>query len=180
MNELPDKLTERIVQQSIWNDLRNSYHPIMPNFTPGDWWECDIWAVAKASGLWSEFEIKLTAADVKKDLTKIRTHWCRKTRQEIVERKHDQLAQPELGPSRWWLVVPEALADKISVPDYAGLKMFRRASAARLAFVTVKQAPLRNRNKPDKVVLDHVHSACYWRYWNARNDIVKHARKLVV
>ena len=62
-------MTERDIQIAIWWAWGKAGHCCMPNYTPRDWWECDVFCVSKA-GYFTEYEIKLTAQDFRADAQK--------------------------------------------------------------------------------------------------------------
>src|SRR5690348_10757853 len=106
MSEL-QPLTERRIQDRLYHDLWSGAMLIAPCYTPGSWWECDLWHVTKA-GYGVEHEIKLSRADFKKDAKKaIRRVVPKKSggyeRQETT--KYDLLSTGDpSGPSRFFYV----------------------------------------------------------------------------
>ena len=45
----------------IWQETRPNAQLVIPRYTPWNWHECDVLVVMK-SGLWHEFEIKLSVS----------------------------------------------------------------------------------------------------------------------
>jgi hypothetical protein len=106
----------------------------MPRYTPGDWWECDLFEKT-AAGYFREYEVKLTVADFRRDRLKARAvrgsgRWtpvsCPKfPGQETYvtdnELKHDRLAAADpLGPSAFFYVTPAGLLNDEPLPPWAG------------------------------------------------------------
>ena len=52
-------MTEQTIQNRLYYMLRSAAQCLMPNFTPGGWWECDLATVTRA-GYFVEYEIKLS------------------------------------------------------------------------------------------------------------------------
>lgn len=100
--------TVEITRAIILNQLPNL---VLPNYTPKNWWECDV-AALTAKGYLREFEIKVSHQDFTRDFLK----------RNGSERKHQLLADGDhRGPTQFWFVMPEELAGRIAVPPYAGL-----------------------------------------------------------
>lgn len=176
-------MNELAIQNALWRELQTSCSLVMPNYTPARWWENDLFAVTK-SGYWIEHEIKLTLSDFKADAGKAKDVrvgplWWRDPKQE---RKHDLLAEKsERGPNRFFYVVPEALADQIELPPWAGLKVIHRCDlpehedkhkpAHGKVFTTTRvRAPLLHKGKINSDIAEHARGVCYWRFWNLRRD----------
>jgi hypothetical protein len=176
------KLTELNIQQVLWRDLQSGNSIVMSNYTPKGWWECDMFAITK-SGYWSEHEIKLSVSDFKADARKeygagmswVDGQW--KERPAI--NKHELLQTGSLkGPSRFWYVLAESIADQCAVPNWAGIKV-ARVSSGRI-FISIKRpAPLMHKQKCDKKIADHAQSVAYWRYWNLKNDLVSEVNRQI-
>lgn len=132
--------TESEVQARIMFEKGGSSTIMLPNYTPGLWWENDIFQVTKA-GYWVEYEVKRSVADYKADFRK-REAWG-----GYSHNKHELLAsgqgeftfdpyagQPIGGkyprimklPNRFYFCIPVELVDKIDPPEYAGLITFDR------------------------------------------------------
>jgi hypothetical protein len=159
-------LTEQKAIMRLFSMLRSSSDLIIPRFTPRNWWECDVWRLTK-SGYIDEFEIKLSLSDFKADSLKAQTgryHYdpeARKLVEKAARNKHDLLANSLEGPNRFWFVLPSDLADKVTVPEWAGLMALSSWGGVN----TVKQAPKRHRKKWDgdrAAILQ----TFYYRYWN--------------
>lgn len=172
------KLTALDIQIALWNELRSSRDLIMPNYTPRNWFECDVMAVTKA-GYLEEYEIKLSASDFKADTKKeSRGKWTYITNkfEEIGKKnKHKELQNksPD-GPSRFWFVVSHNIVDKIEIPEWAGLKVaYNFNKNGNLYLKELKKAPKLHTNKIDDKIVEHAKSVCYWRYWNTKCDVDK-------
>lgn len=168
-------LTESRIQDALARDLRSSAAVVAPNYTPADWWECDVFAITKA-GYFTEYEVKLSVSDFRADAGKCREHvvwgdgadmnkWER-----VREAKHDRLAARDpKGPSRFWYVVPEGLIPEADVPEWAGLMYARMAQDKWVRFTVVRQAPRLHRQKVDtESVARNVWRCLYYRYWDLR------------
>lgn len=112
-------MTELAAQLAIFSRFHTT-GMLIPNWTPKDWWEADI-AKILPSGRWHEIEIKLSKADFEAD--------CKK--QERVRHfripanpanKHDRLAAGDpRGPNQFYFALSESVAEKVTVPDWAGV-----------------------------------------------------------
>ncbi|MBD3174333.1 MAG: hypothetical protein GF320_04080 [Armatimonadia bacterium] len=175
-----DSLTERRVQNAFWREYCSSYEVLCPNFTPTDWWECDIFGVTKA-GLAHEFEIKLSVADFKADAAKDGFWLGNELRSrgpdtpDSIEtlNKHELLAaRSPRGPSRFYFVLPEELCDQVELPDWAGLRGISR-SGPRVYVGHLRDAPLLHREKVSEDMLSQMRRNFYFRYWRERNRTVE-------
>ena len=93
---------------------------LIPNWTPPGWWEADI-AKILPSGRWHEIEIKLSKADFEADARK-----CERIPSFNMAvanpTKHERLAAGDTsGPNQFYFALSEELAEKVTVPDWAGL-----------------------------------------------------------
>jgi len=149
-------LTSFAIQNRLFETLQRKGHEIIcPNYTPAHWFESDVFSITSA-GYSVEHEIKLTVQDFERDALKGDGS------------KHRRLAAGDPhGPKYFWFVVPEGMETKITVPEWAGLKMavvYGRSIRTRIA----KKAPALHSVKVDSKVLDHVRGIFYWRFWNLR------------
>ena len=167
--------TESAIQSALWDGMRDTYRPILPNYTPPNWWECDLFAVSKTSSFWYEFEIKLTTADFKKDMFK--SDRVYRNREWVTLLKHDLLkAKSEAGPSRFYYLLTPKVAERVEIPDYAGLKVIKETNG-RVWLEDVKQAPLLHRARVAPEIVAKVYEACYWRFWNQRRNMNKEVQR---
>lgn len=162
-------MTELTIQRELYWQYRSASDLLMPNYTPRRWFECDVWRVTTA-GLAVEYEVKLTLSDFRADGRK-RTP----SRGTVVDgrwvdvqqpTKHERLAKADPhGPSRFFYVVPEALAD-IEVPTWAGLIVARPCGANRAVLRTPRQAPKLHAHAADELSVQTARRNCYYRMWN--------------
>jgi hypothetical protein len=161
-------LNEYNIQNALHDILVKQTKECVPNYTPGDWWECDLWHVSKA-GFAVEHEIKITRSDFKSDVEK--RVFCR-VKQDWVT-KHELLHSGSArGPKNFWYVVPQCMITADEIPEFAGLKeayVYRN----RVRFQVVKNAPNLHKYKVDDKIREHAKSVFYYRYWNLRKKIEK-------
>jgi hypothetical protein len=148
---------------------------MVPNYTPPQWWECDLCVVTKAN-LWAEYEIKLSLSDLRADARKAceRYEKCRPhhrggrrglyTRRTIVVNKHEALKRGEpFGPSRFFYVVPRELADH--VPPWAGLWIISPSGG----YVRKHRESKRlHRHAVQRSFITAMQTAAYHRFWHVR------------
>lgn len=166
------KPSERSIQRAIMEHFWASFQCACPNFTPRDWWECDIWAVTKA-GYVAEYEIKLSASDFWADRRKSRNRYDYSERGIVTENKHDRLSLRDSVPSRFFFVVPEAIEDTVSsnLPDFAGLIVVRERYG-RWGGLRIKRfAPRLHKNKVADGEIPLAMKAIYYRYHEALRTI---------
>ena len=143
-------LTERTVQRSLFYWLRSASALLVPNYTPRGWYECDVLRITKRDYA-HEYEIKLTVADFRADLTK--------------KRKHGSLGEPRTVPRCFWYVMPRDLVDisGVEVPAYAGVIWIIQRPSPWPAKVTIaKPAPMLHRRKIDPKIAKHASEMIYW------------------
>jgi hypothetical protein len=165
------KLTEFKVQQAIHRDIVSRCIAVMPNFTPRGWWECDVCAVTN-SGYFTEYEIKLTASDLRADADKhvgryrtVNGAWKYVSAGDY---KHDLLRQGhKIGPSSFYYVVPPDLAEL--VPAWAGV-MVATATGYGARLGVRRKAPQLHRHKVDRGFVDLMRRSAEYRYWKYRED----------
>lgn len=166
-------LTVRDIQRGlIVQRYRRSF--IIPNYTPRDWWECDLFEITKA-GFFREYEIKMSRSDFKADAKKKSRNWQwdeASNRGVITEaNKHDELkASSKSGPKQFYFVTPAGLVAPSELPTWAGLIEIHERTGHRVPFnVTenvVVKAPQLHRHALDPKVKAHAESICYWRFHN--------------
>lgn len=167
-------MNETAIQNELWAHLRDKQHElVVPNYTPKQWWECDVFSLTKA-GMMVEHEIKLTVGDFKADAKKERerkesTGPAWHEYKMVQEKKHDRLALADPhGPTRFFYVVPNELLKPEDVPVWAGLIYFR---SPRRTFETVKKAPKLHTQPVPEAVSKHALGVLYWRYWHLRTAL---------
>lgn len=166
-------MTERIIQNAIWQHSGQQHTLMCPNYTPAGWWECDVWGVTRA-GYSVEFEIKLSLRDFKVDKQKQRTFYDRKNDPVPFEdrwtpterRKHDMLdARDPKCPNRFIYVCPDGLLKAEDVPQWAGLMTY---NPKRYRLSTEKDAPRLHAAKVPEETIEHCRGVFFYRYWNLR------------
>ncbi len=165
-------MTEKQIQNGLYDWLlRKGTKLCCPNYTPAGWFECDLWAVTDA-GYSTEFEIKLTKADFKKDGEKIeRLNWRQRRDGVVAQTKHAKLEQSaNAGPNRFYYVAPKGLLAPEDIPEWAGhIEVIEYR--CRIWPTVLKQAPQLHKEKvPDKVK-QHCMSVFYYRFWSLRQRI---------
>lgn len=149
---------------------------VMPNFTPINWFECDVMEITKA-GYFTEYEIKISRSDFKADALKNKRTGFRFDGATWVdvpgENKHKRLAQADpKGPSRFWFVVPVGLITLDEVPGWAGLVVAvptGEHSRFRAHLRIEKEAPKLHRVKADPKIIEQMMKAGYYRFHRLLN-----------
>lgn len=159
-------LTARDIQRRLISD-RYQRNFVMPNYTPINWFECDVLELT-AAGFFREYEIKLTRSDFKADAEKVKYKWeitAGRFDRSIGVTKHNRLGNADLhGPSRFYFVVPRGLIAENEIPAWAGLIVCWRVERhSRLACFTVKEAPVIHRHKANPDIRTNAAATCYWR-----------------
>lgn len=165
-------MTERKIQDELWIRLRaNGHEWMMPNYTPWNWWECDMFSVTRA-GFMVEHEIKLSVSDFRADaMNKYRNHFDRATKTHSKQTKHQILAgdprhTPLRGPARFLFVVPHGLVTLDQVPEFAGLiYVTDNGPRHNYSFLTVRNAPKLHSDKCDPKIMADIGKSAYWRFW---------------
>lgn len=164
-----DNISERDLQRRLYFDCRSGSALLVPNYTPGGWWECDIFRVTRA-GYFYEYEIKLSVADFRNDAKKSRTIYPQEFGEPPeVERKYERLAAKDLnGPACFYYVVPKEIEETVrkELPPFAGLMVMQRPGSY---IKTVEKAPLLHDKKIEEHKCHHAQSVCVWRYWDKIN-----------
>ncbi len=165
-------MDERYIQNGLWTSMTAAI-VVAPNFTPAEWFECDMFSVSK-SGYWAEHEIKLSVSDFRADAEKV-SYFYRPRREDEpgpfsqvrdMVIKHDMLAACDIrGPSLFWYVMPEEVAKAVVIPAWAGLKIAR---PDRYRMVVAKQAPRLHKQPASGKLIEQARIALYWRYWRMR------------
>ncbi len=188
MATLLSQLNERKVQDSLWLELRQKGHElIVPNYTPLEWWECDMFSVTKA-GRTIEFEIKLTTADFRADSKKEKDrlyNWnLGGSSKNTCGNKHDLLtSRCKTGPGRFYYVAPEGIIPPDELPEFAGLFTITTRTYTRyevIAFQETKKAPTLHTEAISEKVRMHAQGIFYWRYWNLRRELTRSQREQIL
>lgn len=143
-----DRITCRKIQHSLagWLRMGSQTSIILPNvFVGGSHWESDMIEVKK-SGLWYEYEIKLTVADYRADFEKKQWNYVPESL-----RKHDAYASADpimMGtrklipkPKQFYFVVPAGLLDSQDVPEHCGILEFTDPASSRSWGISAKRYP---------------------------------------
>lgn len=144
-------MTESDIQQALWLHLRVSGHRLVaPNFTPFQWWECDVFSITE-KGYVMEHEIKLNRADFRKDRLK--------------GDKHERLASGDiLGPSSFYFAAPAGVLPIEIIPDWAGFREIQGGGKV----ITIRKAPILHREKMAPGTMMRLARTFCWRFWQLR------------
>lgn len=156
-------LNEARMQLLFWLNRRNSFATVVPNCTPKNWYECDLFCVTRA-GYFNEFEIKLSKSDFRADQKKGVSETRSKYGMTFTrESKHERLANGDVGgPSRFWYLVPTGLISVADIPDYAGLIYY---DADQDKMIIEKHAPKIHKDKIDTETETRVLRNYAHRFW---------------
>ncbi len=155
-------MNETDIQCHLIRHLQNA-GLVFPNFTPKDWWECDLICITKA-GYFREYEIKLTKSDFKADAKKARYLRAR-GRNQPVELKHDQLfLGNERGPRQFWYVCPSGLIEPRELPNFAGLVWVKLEGWPNIQ--EIRKAPFLHSKKSAPDVSESIRRNGHLRYIN--------------
>ena len=140
---------------------------VCPNYTPANWWECDLFELTEA-GYFREYEIKMSRSDFAADARKERTKWTSINNSWVqmpVARKHDQLAKGDVrGPRQFWFVVPEHIR-LLVLPDWAGLIVCTENKWGHIETIEDRAAPRLHTEKANPKIREHLLSTYYWRFY---------------
>jgi hypothetical protein len=145
----------------------------LPNYTPDQWWECDVFEITKA-GYFREYEVKVSRsdffADAKKEVERWPNGWAPGAT-KVVERKHDLLAAGSArGPSLFFYVTPAGLLQPHELPVWAGLiEVSQREGHSILIEREVTPAPRLHREKIADDIRRHALGVCYYRMHEVLN-----------
>jgi len=148
------------IQHAIyrWRHFDSKHAPLVPNFTPSKWFECDVYSVTKA-GFSHEYEIKISRSDFKADFEKEtrvnNPNWKRLGDKNnplfFYHKKHDMLNEsvmrPVNCPNYFWFVTPEGLLREADIPEYAGWAEVYANHWGKPAIRIKKQAPRLHKQK---------------------------------
>jgi len=137
----------------------------LPNYTPHNWWECDVFEMTKA-GYFREFEVKISRADFFADAGKEWEFGSWSTGYKTA-RKHDLLAAGDpRGPAAFYYVTPPGLIASTELPLWAGLIEIHALNdrhGPRFLEKEIQAAPRLHNQKAADGVRKHAMSVCYWR-----------------
>jgi len=93
------KLTEGQIQRQLFLSLFSTGCTMIPNFTPTNWWECDLCLIDK-NGHMVEFEIKLTKQNFYDDFKKVKS-----LNKKPPVFKHQLLSDNKCPLWQYWFVI---------------------------------------------------------------------------
>ena len=162
------QLTEGLIQSRLYWKFLSGSEIQAPNYTPRDWWECDLWRVTK-SGYSYEYEIKLSVSDFRADKKKSRRiiengRYFDQAKHEILSSKNDR------GPSYFYFVLPDGIVEDSEVPEWAGII---RVGGNLHRHEITRNAPVRHRIKAKQETIDHARQCMSYRYWDLKNKIIR-------
>lgn len=181
-------MTSKDIQRALFGRIGSQSQLMIPNYTPNHWFESDMIRVTN-SGYMEEYEIKISVADFKID--------CRKGPSERDKQfflsfspesstyknfdprtKHERLASGDArGPCRFFFAMPEDMAAKVEIPEWAGLVTFREnqygicMNRMDEETNTYKKPKQLHKGKVCEKMMDHARGVFYFRYWNLRNGM---------
>lgn len=163
------KMTERQLQLALWDKLFKGMQLMVPNFTPKDWFECDVWGVSLAGLVW-EFEIKVAFSDFRKDASKApgsrfsSRSWSLRSN---MDPKYVRLASGDYhGPSNFVYVAPKGVIPPEEVPEWAGLWEYEPVGG----LVKVLKSRRLHRCGVESAELERAKTCLYYRYWNLLHE----------
>ena len=118
--------------------------------------ELDIFGLRKGSGYVDEIEIKMVKSDYLADFNKT----IRLKREDKL--KHTALQEGLLHTNRFSFLVPESLAEKIIIPNYAGLYIYKEKTGR---VSEIKRAKLLHKNKISDSLKYTTARKMTFRYW---------------
>lgn len=155
-------MTERDIVRYLYFHY-SSHKALMPNFTPMNWWECDLLGITRM-GYWREWEVKLSLSDFHADAKKSRGYKNRRN-------KHEQLAARSTdGPNQFWFVTPQDLIGTEDVPEWAGL-LYASADEDHPIhgwMEEIRPAPRLHGRKAGEEMNRRIITASIYRYWAER------------
>lgn len=154
------ELTAKRIKALLMRE-RHLKHFVLPEYTPRNWFSCDVWELTKA-GYGVEYEVKVTRRDFEHDQMKMR----RDREDQTVKTKHRMLEAGHLsGPSRFYFVMPMGMIEHALVPDWAGLiEIVRSATGSTIHEHYAKMAPTLHKQKVDAQIVAHARTIPYWRF----------------
>jgi len=154
-------MNAQAIQRAIIRE-RYARNTTLPNYTPRNWFECDVFEVT-AAGYFVEYEVKLSKSDFRADADKAKRHYDQDWNASL-ERKHDLLAVSDArGPSRFYFVTPENLIAEQELPPWAGLIIAHQGSR-NVYLHTRRPAPQLHRIKLEDERFQSAMTTCYWRF----------------
>ena len=161
---------EREIQLALFNRYSSQFAFAAPNYTPREWWECDLWAMLR-SGYVIEYEIKLSMSDFHADKNKRMTFFDYEEQEQKTFVKHEMLSERSTRcPNRFMFCVPATISEKVikAIPDWAGLLVydFEASYYPHSERITkIKPAPLIHKTKCQDDELRKCMNCLTNRYW---------------
>jgi hypothetical protein len=166
----------KIARQFVARDNMWLRSTVLNNFTPRNWFECDVFQITDA-GYFVEYEIKISRSDYFADAKKYRQHYpdgngclwdpiARKYPEAVKQTKHELLnSRDEEGPSRFFFITPKGMLRPVEIPVWAALiEAWPHESRPHyLHFEEIVKAPRLHKKKADEAHRTGVYRSCYSR-----------------
>ena len=144
---------------------------VIPNYYLGAW-ECDLLKIAYNNGFLTEYEIKVSKADFKKDAQK-QTQYSKKN-------KHDEVLFGKRC-NRFYFVVPDGMISPEEVPKGMGLiYAIENDSLIGIDFKIIKVSKLLKKDKCDQRLYTHIAQMLCMKLENAKQRNYLTKRKIVI
>jgi hypothetical protein len=164
------------IQQAFYNRTFQRYEIVAPNIYL-DWQfnEMDLMALRR-SGYIDEIEIKLSRsdylADFKKTVDVKSAYRClidnRYSHEGHYKKfKHEALQEGMPNCNYFSFLMPDELAEKCDIPEYAGLYTCKVDNAGHIRVREVKPAPLLHKRKITEKMKYQIGRKMAYRYWHA-------------
>lgn len=156
------------LQQALWTVLSRRSRLVIPNFTPEEWFEADLWMLDRNNTVW-EFEIKATKSDFRKDAAKVPGSLLTKrgTLRLDMQPKYARLADGHWrGPHHFVFVAPPGVIPVDEVPVWAGLWEIKTPLFPKIERV-LKSPRLHKVALPQEEEQRALKALCH-RFWNLR------------
>jgi len=176
-HEDPPELNSTIIAKTFYRCWGDKFEITLPNVFLDFWCEADLLGIRK-SGYIDEIEIKVSKSDFKADFKK--QCWWKTINDEtrpwgngfrrVEVKKHDMLEARDCLPNRFWFLVHPDIADKIDVPEYAGL-LTVTPYKDHYMLRHIKEAPLLHKTKMPDSAKSKLFKKMAWRYvtdWQTR------------
>jgi hypothetical protein len=164
------ELNEGIISRTLWIKYGRS-HITCPNIYAYAF-ESDL-LILRKSGTVVEYEIKLPVQDFKAGLKKQTV--LNKHNKKVPYNYHrmpgyDKYTRHEYllsgqGANMFYYVMPEEVAKKVDIPDWAGLIHVRPRWSDRCVVNVIKKAPFLHKNKPPEKLKEKLLTSCYYKFW---------------
>ncbi len=157
--------TVKEIQYQFYRHWLTRYELLAPNIYLDFWSEMDLLGVRK-SGYVDEIEIKVSASDFKADFKKTINIFEDERRYRYKEiPKHEALPSGLVKCNYFSFLLPEEIADKCEIPDYAGLFVIRNNYVRE-----VKRAPLLHKTKISPREKYNIGRKMAYRFWKREED----------